>query len=153
MRRLTLISLAAVLVVAACSSSSSSSSNATQKPSGGGGNQPTPTANGGGGGGGSGSATITIGGSATTVSNGACTDGGSLGVDIRFGDPTGTGTDWIIGLVHRDGSPALVSGSVGGKLFVLDPATGTISSDNKGTFSGTDKAGGNGAISATFACK
>lgn len=148
MRRLTVISLAAVLVVAACSSSS----NATQKPAGSGGNQPTPTANGGGGGGGSGSATITIGGSATTVSSGACIDGGSLGVDIRFGDATGTGTDWIIGLVHRDGSPALVSGSVGGKLFVIDPATATIGTDNKGTFSGADTAGGNGAISATFAC-
>jgi hypothetical protein len=145
MRRLAMTSLAAVLVLAACSGSS-----ATQKPGGGGGNQPTATANGGGGGGGS--ATITIGGSATKVSNGACVDGGSVGVDIRFGDPSGTGTDWIVGLVHRDGSPGLVSGSVGSKLFVLDPATATIGSDNKGTFSGTDKAGGNGAISATFTC-
>jgi hypothetical protein len=153
MRRFAALGLVAVLAIAACGGSS-----ATQTP-GGGGNHTNPgggnpTQNGGGDWNGTGSAKVTVGGSTITVSPGGCVDGGSEGVDFRFGDFTAQKNDWIIGLVYHDGhKPSGVSGQVGGKLFVLDTdRSGTISGDGTGTFAGTDTIGGNGAMSATFSC-
>lgn len=148
MRKLASILVASIVLTAACSSSSG-----TQQPTGTGGGAPTTAASPGGNSG-NGSATVTIGGSNVTLSGGRCDDGGTVGVDVRFGDPSSASADWVIALVHHGGSgKPIASGRVGGKLFVLGAdATGTIGDDGKGAFSGTDSAGGNGKISATFSC-
>jgi hypothetical protein len=153
MRKLALVLVAPIVLAAACSSSSG-----TQQPAGTGGGAPTTAASqgGNGGNGGSGSATVTIGGSNVTLSGGLCNDGGAVGVDFRFGGwETPTTADWVIGIAHHDGSkPEAISGAVGSKPFVLGAdVTATIGGDGKGTFAGTDSAGGNGKITATFACK
>ena len=154
MRRLALVLVASIVLAAACSSSSGTQQPAPPTTGG----TPTTAASqgGNGGNGGSGSATVTIGGSDVTLSGGVCNDGGAVGVDFRFGGwETPTTADWVIGIAHHDGStPEAVSGGVGGKPFVLgDDVTATIGSDGKGTFAGTDSAGGNGKITATFSCK
>jgi hypothetical protein len=155
MRKLASLLVASIVLAAACSSSSGTKQPAP--PTGGG--TPTTAASQGGNGGnggnlGSGSATVTIGGSNVTLSGGLCNDGGAVGVDVRFGDITSESADWFVALIHHGGSgKPIVSGRVGGKLFVLGAdATGTIGADGKGTFSGTDSAGGNGKITATFSC-
>ena len=153
MRKVVLLAAVCVVALAACSSSSG-----TAKPSaanGGGG--ATPTAGGGGGDNnwsGNGSAQVTLGGTAATVSPGGCYVS-SAGTDFRFGSwENPASADWIIGVIYSAGGKApVISGGVGGKLFVLGGATGTVGSDGKGTFSGTDSAGGNGTISGTFSCK
>ncbi|MGA3057174.1 MAG: hypothetical protein ABSE70_03940 [Candidatus Limnocylindrales bacterium] len=155
MRKLASVLVASILLVAACSSSSG-----TQQPAGTGGGAPTTAPSQGGGGGGAdnwsgnGSAKVTIGGTTVTISPGGCYDGGSLGVDFRFGAWDKQTDDWIIGIAHHDGSqPEAISGSVGGKPFVLGTdVAATIGADGKGTFSGTDSVGGNGKITATFSC-
>lgn len=157
MRKLALLMLTAVIASAACGSSS-----ATQGPAAGGGNatsaaggNATSAAGGGGDWSTTGSAKITVGGKEITISPGGCLDGGSVGVDFRFGDYTSPTADWVIGIAHHDGAaPVGISGKVGGKLFVLAKGmTATIADDGTGTFAGTDSAGGNGAITATFTCK
>lgn len=154
MRRFAFILLAASLAAAACGGGT-----ATSNPGGGGGTQPPVASTGGGGGGGgdwsgNGSAQVTVGGTTVTTSPGGCYDGGSLGVDFRFGSWDKQTADWIIGLAHHDGSkPGPVSGSVNGKTFVLGTdVAATVGADGKGTFSGTDSVGGNGKITATFSC-
>jgi hypothetical protein len=157
MRKLALVLVASIVVAAACSSSSG-----TQQPAGTGGGAPTTPASQGGNGGnggnwsGTGSAKVTVGGTTVTLSPGGCLDGGTVGVDFRFGGwETPTTGDWVIGIAHHDGSkPEAISGTVGGKPFVLgDDVTATIGGDGKGTFAGTDLASGNAKITATFACK
>jgi hypothetical protein len=156
MRRFAFILLAASLAAAACGGGT-----ATSNPGGGGGTQAPAASTGGGGGGGAanwsgnGSAQVTIGGTTVTVSPGGCYDGGSLGVDFRFGNwENPTTANWIMGIAHRDGSKSeAITGGVNGKMFVLGAdAVATIGADGKGTFSGTDSAGGNGKISGTFSC-
>jgi hypothetical protein len=157
MRKLALFMLTAVMASAACGSS-----GATQGPATGGGNptsaaggNATAAAGGGGDWSSTGSAKVTVGGQEITISPGGCLDGGSVGVDIRFGDWSSHTGDWIVAAVYHDGhEPAAISGKVGGKLFVLDKGmTGSIAGDGTGKFAGTDSIGGNGAISATFSCK
>jgi len=151
MRRLAFILLAASLAAAACGGGT-----ATSNTGGGGGTQAPAAATGGGGGGdwsGNGSAKVTVGGTTFTVSPGGCYDGGTLGVDFRFGAWDSQTADWIIGIAHHDGSNATVTGRVNGKTFVLGTdVAATIGADGKGTFSGTDSVGGNGKITATFSC-
>jgi hypothetical protein len=156
MRRLAFILLAASLAAAACGGGT-----ATSNPGGDDGTQAPDASTGGGGGGGgdywsgNGSAQVTVGGTTVTISPGGCYDGGSLGVDFRFGKwETPSTADWVIGIAHRDGSkPEAISGGVNGKMFVLGAdVTATIGADGKGTFSGTDSIGGNGKITGTFSC-
>jgi hypothetical protein len=154
MRKLALVLVAPIVLAAACSSSSG-----TQQPAGtGGGATTTPASQGGNGGNwsGAGSAKVTVGGTTVTISPGGCLDGGSVGVDFRFGEwATPATADWVIGIAHHDGSkPEAISGSVGGKPFGLgDDLTATIGSDGTGTFAGTDLGAGNSKVTATFSCK
>jgi hypothetical protein len=153
MRRFAFILLAASLAAAACGGGT-----ATSNPGGTVGTQAPAASTGGGGDAGwgtTGSAQVTVGGTTVTMFPGGCLDGGSLGVDFRFGDwENPTTANWTIGIAHRDGSkPAAISGGVNGKMWVLGAdVTATISADGKGTFSGTDSVGGNGKITATFSC-
>jgi hypothetical protein len=120
---------------------------------------------------GNGSATVTIGAATTTISGGGCYDGGSAGVDARFGDwgPNGTG-DYLEATAYRAGGPTPtpaatlsnpsaseypspnVSGNVGGNPFILGPDTiVTLTADGTGSFSGTDLNGA-GLVKGTFSC-
>jgi hypothetical protein len=154
MRKVVLLMAACVVALAACSSSSGTAKPAASNGGGG----ATPTAGGGGGDSywsGNGSAQVKVGGTAATVSPGGCYTSAAIGTDFRFGNwENPTSADWIIGLIYSDKSKEpVISGGIGGKLFVLGDATGTVGSDGKGTFSGTDSVGGNGTISGTFTCK
>lgn len=164
MRRLVLISLVAVFAIAACGSSSGAN-KATGGPSTatGGPNGPTATIANSGNADcaywcGNGSATVTLKGATTTISGGGCYDGGSRGVDARFGDwlDATPPADSLIVIAHSSaGGTAAQSamGSVGGTSFVLGGDTAaTIGADGNGTFSGTDSLGA-GQISGTFSCK
>jgi hypothetical protein len=121
---------------------------------------------------GNGSATVTIGSTTTSISGGGCYDGGSAGVDARFGDwgPTGTG-DYLTLIAYRTGGPTPtpaptpsagptatghpspnVSGSVNGSPFVLGTDTVvSLGADGTGSFSGTDL-DGSGLVKGTFNC-
>jgi hypothetical protein len=127
---------------------------------------------------GNGSATVTIGGSTTTISGGDCYDQGSAGEDVRFGDweDDSEQLNYLALTAYRSGGPTPpataavlpptgpgtpepteppdynVSGSVDGNPFILDVgALVTLGASGKGTFSGIDIDGA-GAISGTFSC-
>jgi hypothetical protein len=88
------------------------------------------------------------------MSPGGCYPASDNDVDARFGDFTNQKGDWIIALVYYGGSKTpILSGSLGGKAFVLSTsgATGTIGNDGKGSVSGTEFLG-TATISATFSC-
>jgi hypothetical protein len=124
---------------------------------------------------GNGSASVTIGSTTTSISGGGCFDGGSAGVDARFGDwgPTGTG-DYLTLIAYRAGGPTPtpvatttgppagptptghpspnVSGSVNGNPFVLGTDTVvSLGANGSGSFSGTDL-NGIGPVKGTFSC-
>lgn len=124
---------------------------------------------------GNGSATVTIDSTTTPVSGGGCYDGGSAGVDARFGDwgPNGIG-DYLTLIAYRTGGPTptpaptpsappagptatghpspTVSGSVNGSPFVLGPDTVVaLGANGSGSFSGTDL-NGSGLVKGTFTC-
>jgi hypothetical protein len=118
-----------------------------------------------------GSATVTIAGATKTISGGGCYDGGSDGVDTRFGDWSADGTgDYLTLIAYRAGGPTplpgatpagpdatvyptpTVSGSVSGNPFVLgSDAVVILESDGTGSFSGTD-VNGMGFVQGTFTC-
>jgi hypothetical protein len=155
-RKLALLSLAAVMALSACGGSNATtqpgSGNATQAPGGG-----TAVAAGascldwcG-----SGSANITVNGTSTTITGGACLiEGGA--VDARFGDwwNGGTATSEVVILAYQTGSKSpTIAGKLGVTLFVLgDDAKATVGGDGSGTFSGTNSLV-SGTISGTWTCK
>jgi hypothetical protein len=120
---------------------------------------------------GNGSATVTIAGNTTTISGGGCFDGGSAGVDLRFGDWGANGVgDYLTLIAHHAGGPTYtpeatpagpnasqyptptVSGSVSGNPFVLGgDAVVILNADGTGFFSGTD-VNGIGFVKGTFTC-
>jgi hypothetical protein len=104
---------------------------------------------------GTGSAQVTVGSATVTMSPGGCYPASDNDVDARFGDFTNKSGDWIIALVYYGGGKTpFLSGSVGGKAFMLSSsgATGAIGTDGKGSISGTEFLG-TATISATFSCK
>jgi hypothetical protein len=150
------LSLAAVMALSACGGS-----NATTQPGGGNATQAP-------GGGtaaaagascldwcGNGSASLTVNGTSTTITGGACLIEGGV-VDARFGDwwNSGTATAEVVILVYQTGSKApTISGKVGATFFVLaDDTKATAGADGSGTFSGTNSMG-IGTISGTWTCK
>ncbi|MGA3057173.1 MAG: hypothetical protein ABSE70_03935 [Candidatus Limnocylindrales bacterium] len=168
MRKLASVLITSILLMAACSSSSG-----TQQPAGTGGGAPTTAASQASDGDvttppplpsnagdctfwcGTGSAQVTVGGATVTMSPGGCYPASDNDVDARFGDFTNQKSDWIIALVYYGGSKTpILSGSVGGKAFMLSTsgATGTIGNDGKGSVSGSEFLG-TAAISVTFSCK
>jgi len=120
---------------------------------------------------GNGSARVTIAGNTTTIYGGGCYDGGSAGVDIRFGDWGANGVgDFLTLSAYRVGGPTstpeatpagpnatqyptpTVSGSVSGNPFVLGgDAIVTLNAGGTGFFSGTD-VNGIGLVQGTFTC-
>jgi hypothetical protein len=168
MRKLASVLVASVLLIAACSSS-----GATQQPAGTGGDSPSTAASQASNGDvttppplpsnagdctfwcGTGSAQVTVGSATVTMSPGGCYPASDNDVDARFGDFTTKKGDWIIALVYYGGGKTpILSGSVGGKAFMLSTsgATGAIGTDGKGSISGTEFLG-TATISATFSCK
>lgn len=124
---------------------------------------------------GNGSATVTIAGTTTSIAGGGCYDGGSAGVDARFGDwgENGIG-DFLTLTAYRAGGPTPtpiptpsvppagptatghpnpnVAGSVNGAPFVLGTDTVvSLSASGYGAFSGTDMNGA-GLVKGTFTC-
>ncbi|MFI5258428.1 MAG: hypothetical protein ACHQ01_02285 [Candidatus Limnocylindrales bacterium] len=159
------LALALVTAVAAVAAGCGSSSVATSGPGGSGCDYWC----------GNGSATVTIGSTTTSISGGGCYDGGSAGVDARFGDwgPTGIG-DYLTLIAYRAGGPTPtpvatttgppagptptghpspnVSGSVNGTPFVLGTDTVvSLGANGAGSFSGTDL-NGIGRVKGTFTC-
>jgi hypothetical protein len=122
---------------------------------------------------GSGSATVTFGGTTQTISGGGCVDGGSAGIDVRFGDwqgITGGTGGYLMLIAYRPGGPTpaaapasgspdmgpdapVDTGSVNGQPFILAPgAVVAITPDDTGSFSGLD-VNGLGPASGTFRCR
>jgi hypothetical protein len=118
---------------------------------------------------GNGFATVTIGGTVTTISGGGCYDRGAEGIDARFGDwQSVQGASSYLGFIaYRPGgatpTPAIagatpqyptnpLSGAVNGSPFVLGPSALILfDSGNTGSFSGTDVNNGT-AVAGTFVC-
>ena len=124
---------------------------------------------------GEGSATVTFGGTTTTIAGGGCADWGVEGMDARFGDwrgvaglasylevqgrraggptPTPARTShYPVGATETQYPSTPVSGSVNGVPFVLDAsAVVTFNSDGTGSFFGNDMNDG-GPVSGTFVC-
>jgi hypothetical protein len=122
---------------------------------------------------GNGSAMVTLGGVTTAMFGGGCYDGGSAGVDARFGDwqdLTGQVSSYLSVKAYHAGGPTpapaatpdepgdtghfspTVSGSVPGIPFSLGEDTVvTLNAGGTGSFSGTD-VNGYGPVTGTFNC-
>jgi hypothetical protein len=120
------------------------------------------------------SASVTLGGQVYNINGGGCYDRGPDGVDVRIGDWQGLqGPSTYLGLtgwrpgttrgpiatapgqgVGGAGNPDgdVVAGSIEGAPFILGQDTVvTFTSQNAGTFSGTDVNGGY-RVTGTFTC-
>ena len=118
---------------------------------------------------GTGSATVTMRGTTTTVSGGGCYDGGSAGVDVRFGDWRNSEglSSYVMLVAYRTGGASAAPtptpapsdhlaptaiGSVNGNPFTLGSDTVvTLDANGTGSFSGTD-VNGYGLVKGTFTC-
>jgi hypothetical protein len=117
------------------------------------------------------SASVTFAGQTATISGGGCYDQGSEGIDVRIGDWQGEGVgDYVQLSGYRPGGPTpgptatssdgsgdagaspQAAGNVGGTPFTSFDAVVTFTSDQGGTFSGTD-VNGLGPVSGTFTCR
>jgi len=115
---------------------------------------------------GNGSATVTVGGTTTTVSGGGCFDEGAAGMDARFGDWMEGQSDYVAltyfrpggatptppGAVATDDMAPHPNGNVAGIPFALGRDTVIqVGADGTGTFAGTDVNDGR-PIAGTFSC-
>ena len=164
MRRICLALILAGLVVAGCGSSNATSGapagggGATQAPGGGG---ATQVPGGGGatqvpGGHGTATATVTFNGQTYNLSGGTCTDiGAVLGTEVAVGDYTNgvAGSGDYLDMFVKGNTVSTVGGRAGGVPWALATGkqSGSIGSDMKGSFSGTDFVSG-GPVSGTFSC-
>jgi hypothetical protein len=155
MRRICLALILAGLVVAGCGSSNAASGapagggGATQAPGGGGATQAP-------GGHGTATATVTFNGHTYNLSGGTCTDIGTvLGTEVAVGDYTNgvAGSGDYLDIFVKGNTASAVSGRAGGVPWALATGkqSGSIGSDMKGSFSGTDFVSG-GPVSGTFSC-
>ncbi len=119
---------------------------------------------------GNGSATVTIAGNTTTISGGGCYDGGSAGVDLRFGDWGANGVgDYLTLIAYRAGGPRHARGNarrserqpipnadrqrqrLGQPIRPRGGCGRDLNADGTGSFSGTD-VNGIGLVKGTFTC-
>jgi hypothetical protein len=148
MRRICLTLILAGAVAAACGSSNATSG----APAGGGGATPAPTGHATG----TATATVTFNGQTYNLFGGTCTDIGTvLGTEVAVGDFANgvAGSGDYLDLFVKGNTVSTVGGRAGGVPWALATGkqSGSIGSDMKGTFSGTDFASG-GPVSGTFSC-
>jgi hypothetical protein len=147
MRKIYLTLILAGVVVAGCGSSNATSG----APAGGGGATQAPAGHATG----NATATVTFNGKTYSLSGGTCTDIGVLGTEVAVGDYTVgvAGSGDYLDMFVKGNTVSTVGGRAGGVPWALATGkqSGSIGSDMKGTFSGTDFVTG-GPVSGTFSC-
>jgi hypothetical protein len=148
MHRICLALILAGAIVAGCGSSNATSG----APAGGGGATQAPAGHATG----TVTATVTFNGHTYNLSGGTCTDiGAVLGTEVAVGDfqSGAAGSGDYLDLFVKGNTVSTVGGRAGGVPWALATGkqSGSIGSDMKGTFSGTDFVTG-GPVSGTFSC-